>query len=213
MNKIDQAKYYQIYTKLKNDIINNNLKPNFPLVESDLCQQFGASRTPIRQSLQQLERDGFVEYIPNKGMFVSQLQIIDILEIYRLREVLDPLAIELCFLGSLPSLIEQMEQTLNAQMRAFQQNDYYTYILSDCSFHRAYVDACSNQKLRVYLNRLIDDSFRFSQYSRDSSERSTASIAYHTKILDAVKAEDVVSAKDAVRQHMIEIRNYYKSMV
>jgi len=74
---------------LKRRIINNSLTPNEPLNERVLSEELKISKTPIREALQQLEKEGLVENVPHKGSFVSRVSVQDIREIFEVREILE----------------------------------------------------------------------------------------------------------------------------
>lgn len=204
------SKAIQLYTQLKEQILRNELKPNEFLSENRICEQYHVSRTPVHQALQELIRMGFANAIPNKGVFVSELHIIDAIEIYRLREVLDPVAIEICMQDESVAVIAGMQDSLNLQKQYIAAGDYQMYLRADLDFHRCYLNNCPNQRLKTFLTQLSDDSMRFSSYARDDQMRAGMSIEQHEKILDAMQKCDIEAAKKAARDHMIEVREYFK---
>lgn len=204
-----ESKQTQIYTQLKERILCMDYPPNSILNEQKLCNDFQVSKTPVRQVLQKLVTDGFVEYFPGKGMFVSQICLIDALEIYRIREVLDPLAIESCMLNS-ADLHRILKKYLELQKTYLADNQYKQYLRMDREFHRSYMEACANERLKVVLKQLSDASFRFSNCSNNDVERAKMSILQHQEIVTAVEACDMERAKEAVRRHMVEVREYLK---
>lgn len=204
-------KYMRVYIALKADILENRLPPDAPLVEVELCERFGISRTPVRQALQELERDGLLEYVPNKGMFVSQLKIVDALEIYRIREALDPLAVEISYLDSPQHLLSALETSLEQQNQHIQAGDYHNYLRADMEFHQAYTRNCTNRRLGAFLSHLVNDSLRFSNYAYGDVERAKISITQHQEIVDALRQGDLMAAKEAVRSHMELVREYFKA--
>ena len=80
----------QVYQKLKAQIINNEIAPNSYLDEKALCQSLGVSRTPVREALARLERDGLVVFVPRRGVMVSELSLPTILELIHIRKVMEP---------------------------------------------------------------------------------------------------------------------------
>ncbi len=95
-SKLSEGRFRQasveIYTRIKQMIIDWELKPNEQLVEQVLAKRFSASRTPIREALQRLAQDGFVKILPRRGARVSQLSINDIQDIFQIREALEGMA-------------------------------------------------------------------------------------------------------------------------
>ena len=82
----------RVYSSVKEAILSLNLKPGSPLVEDELAGQLGTSKTPVRDALLALERDGLVTKIPYKGTYVSELTEDDAVEIFQLRSALEGLA-------------------------------------------------------------------------------------------------------------------------
>ena len=78
-----------VYENLKKRVINHSMKPGDALNESVLSKELKISKTPIREALQQLEKEGFIENIPGKGAFVSRISFQDIRELFEIREILE----------------------------------------------------------------------------------------------------------------------------
>ncbi len=83
------------YHAIKAAILSLKLKPGDPLVESDLAQQLGISKTPVRDALLELEREGFVTKVPFKGTYVTEITLKDVREVFQVRAVLEGLAARL----------------------------------------------------------------------------------------------------------------------
>jgi len=84
-----KSKKNLVYEKLKKRIIHHSLRPGEPIDESVLTKELKISKTPIGEAFQQLEQEGFIENIPGRGCFVSQISIQDIKELFEIREILE----------------------------------------------------------------------------------------------------------------------------
>jgi DNA-binding GntR family transcriptional regulator len=95
---IDSPKYKQhlAYDYLKESIISGKFPPNKPLIERELCDTLGVSRTPVREALRRLSSDGFVDFVPGRGTVVTRLTMDDMVHVYELKEALDKMAVKLC---------------------------------------------------------------------------------------------------------------------
>ena len=82
-------KKVQVYESLKRRIIDCELVPGLPINEADFATDLGVSKTPIREALRQLERDGFVDSIPGRGSTISHITSSDIREIFEIREIIE----------------------------------------------------------------------------------------------------------------------------
>ncbi|HDH86475.1 MAG TPA: GntR family transcriptional regulator, partial [Desulfobacteraceae bacterium] len=78
-----------IYERLKEDIIDLKYRFGQKIVDNEIASQFGVSRTPIRETLSKLERDGFVKKIPNVGYFINRISIQDIKDLYFVRGIIE----------------------------------------------------------------------------------------------------------------------------
>src|SRR5690606_10767984 len=86
---------HQAYEQLKNLILDGELRPGEPMREQQLAERTGTSRTPVREALHELAREGLVRLVPGRGAFVAEISIPDLLELFQLRDVLEPYAARL----------------------------------------------------------------------------------------------------------------------
>jgi DNA-binding GntR family transcriptional regulator len=89
-------KLVEAYEKLKKAIIDYEFPPGKLLIERELCELIGVSRTPVREALRRLSSDGFVDFVPGRGTVVTRLTKEDMIHIYELKEALDKMAVKLC---------------------------------------------------------------------------------------------------------------------
>ena len=89
------SKKQRAYNGIKDMIIKGKLKKETPLVERQLCDILGISRTPVREALRELAKDGLVEIIDGKGVYVKKLDFRDMVEIFEVREALEGMSIRL----------------------------------------------------------------------------------------------------------------------
>lgn len=115
------------YHKMKEWIINGDLPADTILVERQLCDMLGLSRTPVRSALQELAKDGYVLTAPGRGMMVSRVQIDDVIEIFEIRRSLDTLALELFMKSGRTEIVPQMRQTVDDMRTALEKNDYQAF--------------------------------------------------------------------------------------
>ena len=142
-----KSKHDYAYRKLKEWIIQGVLPPDTILVERQLCEMLGLSRTPIRSALQELSKDGFVLNAPGRGMMVTRVQIEDVIEIFEIRRSLDILALELFMKNDHPDIVVQMRRTVEQMREALDQDDYQAFIHADNQFHELYSHNSGNRRL------------------------------------------------------------------
>jgi len=205
---VQENKYEQAYKIIKQNIINNTFRPNMMLVERRLSEALNISRTPIRQVLQQLANEGFVEYVANKGMFVTGFNVLDALEIYTIREALDPLMLEGCYINNYDIVLKKLGDALNLQIYSLNKKDPREYVWSDLEFHNVYINYCSYKRLQSFMLSMLEHVKRFA-YMQDDPERAELSKEQHKAIFEAYKQKDIEEAKKLLKGHMSSVKQYF----
>ena len=189
------------YDYLKNGIINNLFKPGEPLSENSITNDINISTTPIREAIQKLEEEGFVEIIPRRGAFVSRISPNDIKDIFVVREIIE--------IGSIGFAIKKMDKNklkrlrkrlVSGSKKITQKNENYKY--AD-DIHLYILECTGNQRLFQLYTKLLDHILRIrNQLYYHDTNPSFQSFAEHIEIVDALLAEDQLKAENAVRRHL-----------
>lgn len=190
------------YAAIKKAILSVQLKPGIPLVETQLAQELGISKTPVRAALEELEREGFVTRILFKGTYVTEVTIKDLTEVFQLRAVLEGLAARLATPLFSPPDLDMIEKSLTAAETALAEGH-----LSLCSelgkkLHDAIIDKADSQRLNMIIRNLDDHVQRFRAISDQRSGRLNKSAKQHRRILDALREQDPDAAEQAMRDHL-----------
>src|SRR5438874_5375740 len=144
------------YTKLKNMIYCGRLRPGQRLVEVDLSRALSISRIPLRECLVRLESEGLVRRVPNRATFVEEFSPVDVLEMYSMRLVLEPLAARLAALQVNSALVRRLYQLCDQMTRDTNAKNWAELDRTDYQFHHTIVRACKHQRLfRSYENSHI----------------------------------------------------------
>ncbi len=205
-----QNKAQQAYETIKELIISNKLPPDTMLVERQLSEMLGISRTPIRAALQELENDGFVVSYPGKGMMVSHLAVDDIVDIYELRKSLDPLALSLFMRRDLEDEKAKMRELLEEMERYCAEGDLEAYSRCDNAFHDCYIFNTGNRRLDR-INEMISDQVHriLNSLSALDREQVDVSIKAHRAIMAAIDAGDEKRATGLVKEHISQSLDRY----
>ncbi len=203
------SKHDYAYQALKNWIKDGELSPGTIIVERQICDMLGLSRTPVRSALQELAKEGFLDLAPGRGMMVSKLQLEDIVEIYQLREVMDVLALELFMKIHNSKIIEEMRETVDDLSRALESEDYDAFVYADNKFHDLYSSHCGNKRLQKIWTDLTEQYQRVAVQIADDREWCKKTYGAHAAIMDQVEAGDAQKAADLLRQHMQDAREYH----
>jgi len=203
-----------VYENLKNRIITNSLKPGEPLNEGILSEDLKMSKTPVREALQQLEKEGFIENIPGKGAFVSRISIQDIRELFEIREILECGVIRRAATRVDPEKVEAVKKKFVSSESAGKKVSPGHFKSGD-EVHSFIFEAFGNNRLIEIYRRLQDHVVRNRIYFFDQShpDRSEESFKEHLEILDALEAQDPVRAEIAVREHLRNSVEFLKKII
>ena len=193
------------YAAIKEAILTLQLEPGAPLVESDLAASLGISKTPVRDALQELEREGFVARVPFTGTYVTEVTAKDISEIFQLRAVLEGLAAQLAATAFTDEELDRIAEDLDAAESALQQGNLPLCSARGRSLHRAIIDKANNERLVGIIHNLDDHLQRFRVMSDQISGRLDISCQEHRRILQALYERDPVAAEKAVRAHLSSV--------
>jgi DNA-binding GntR family transcriptional regulator len=203
-----------VYENLKSRIIKNLISPGEPLSEGVLSKELKISKTPIREALQQLEKEGFIESVPAKGAFVSMISIQDIRELFEIREVLECEVIRRAALKADPQKVEAIRDKF-VSSESDSKKASAGHFKSGDEVHAFIFETFGNKRLKEIYRRLQDHIVRsrIHFFNQSPSGRSEEAFKEHLEILDALKARDPVRAEKAVRDHLQNSLEYIRKMM
>ena len=204
----------KVLQRLRKDIVANVLKPGQFLSERELSEELKISKTPIREAIQMLYKEGFVEFLPQKGCFVSHVTFNDIRDIFQIREAIEGIACrdaaKRCDLGKLDAF-EREFKSLTPDTGDGIESDYEASRVLGTRFHRFLIESTGNQRLiEIATNanfhlRRVAAIYAF-QYPPGVLDQIYAE---HLDILEAVKAGNGKQAEALMRAH---IRNFMATL-
>ena len=192
----------RVYTTIKEAILDLKLQPGSPLVEDELARQLGTSKTPVRDALFTLERDGLVTKIPYKGTYVSEISLKDATEIFELRAVLEGLAARLAAAAFGPAELAEGQRLLDAADAARERGDREAASQMGARFHWLILEQAENRRLKPILAKLEEQLRRLRRLSDLRQGRLEKSAREHRAILDALRAGDAFATEAAMRNHL-----------
>ncbi len=193
------------YTAIKNAILTLTLEPGSSLIETDLAQDLGISKTPVRDALLALEQEGFVTRVPFKGTYVTEITHTDLVEIFQLRAVLEGLAAHQSTLLFSQDELDQIETKLGESEAALAEGDLGLCSRLGQTIHAAIINQAENRRL-VSITRNLDDHLRrFRAMSDQLTGRPHKSIREHRRILAALRQRDPDAAERAMRGHLFSV--------
>lgn len=198
----------RVFQKLRDDILKSEYQENEELRESTLGKKLGVSRTPVREALRQLELEGLVKIIPNKGAYVTGITGKDVKDIYLIRSLLEGLCARWATEHITEEQIEKLEEILllsefHAQKKQKDTPDQVVEL--DGKFHEVLYEA-SNSRI---LEHVLSDFHKYVQMARQASvgreHRVEKSIQEHREILEAIKAKDAKRAEQLANEHILKV--------
>lgn len=209
MNKPESLQPVSMYEKLRLAIVSGELRPNEPLIEADLAEKYGTSRTPVREGLQRLSADGLLVR-RKRGWAVRELSASEVRENYEVRAVLEGLAAR--FAADRGTDEERQHiMTLHQRRCALVAPDASTRVSTNRNFHEAIFSAAHNDRLRhqifmagnFYLTRRVALQTHDDVYERAQHE--------HDVIAQAILDCDGDAADRAMQLHIMNAFNTWLS--
>ncbi len=192
----------QIFNKLRNRILKGEYKEGELLQEIKISELFGVSRTPVREALKQLELEGLVTMLPNKGAKVSAISDTDIKDIYDIRCLIEGLAARWAAEKITDEQLENMRKILDLAEFYTLKNDINSIAEQDNRFHKALYEACSSK----YLQHILIDFHQYSQQARlksfSNSNRAKYALEEHKAIFYALEQRDAQKAEICANRHV-----------
>lgn len=190
------------YDAIKKAILEFRFKPGDALVEADLSKQLNISKTPVRDALTRLEREGLVTKVAYTGTYVSEITKQSVMEIFEIRAVLEGLAARQATPNFTANDLNFAEQLLNRQGEMLASGDLSGAADANRQFHALIVQHSNNQHLRSMLANLDDHVQRIRVLSKTQRGAQSTSVKEHQQVLDAIRAGDAVGAESAMKDHL-----------
>lgn len=191
------------FNRIREDILLGKYETNEELREVTLGKELGVSRTPVREALRQLELEGLVRIIPNKGAYVTGISPKDIQDIYVIRSYLEGLCARWAAKLITKEQLGELEEIVYlAQFHSSKGNFEQVFEL-DNKFHIELYNACGSEILKHTLSEYHHYLERIRKITLSREERVQASTKEHEAILYAIKSGDADLAEKLANEHMI----------
>ena len=219
MNELFKINDYEllsrkVYRILKDRIIKEEFKQGGKLLEKNIAEQLGVSRTPVREALRELAAEGFVEITPNQGIILNNVSFEEIWDILQIRGVLEGMAAKITAKKLSTDKIEKFNKIID-QMKYYVSNnsnskeDILRFSKLDSEFHNLILSICGNRWLTQILHNLKNHIEKYRIRSFSIPGTFSKSLKEHCKILDVMKKGDSELAEKLSRIHM---GNAYKNI-
>ena len=191
-----------VFNTLRVAILKGELEPGERLMEIQLAERLGVSRTPIREAIRKLELEGLVLMIPRKGAEVAKISEKSLRDVLEVRRSLEELAAELACQRMDAEALKDLEDAQKAFIQAVESGETMTMAEADEHFHDVIYMGTDNTRLVQILNNLREQMYRYRlEYIKDAEKRQIL-LVEHESILRAIRSRHVAEAKEAVRAHI-----------
>ncbi len=187
---------------LRSAIRNGILEPGERLMEVQLAEELGISRTPVREAIRKLEQEGYVIMMPRRGTYVSSVSVNDIKEIFEIRSALESLSTGLAARRIEPDELEKLRALLTEIEGHIERKDIDKIVETDIEFHGLLYQVSRNERLVTIISNLKEQLARFRTLSMSYPGRLQETLEEHRAMVEAIAANDVEAARDAAERHM-----------
>lgn len=192
----------QIFEKIRQDIMDGKYKKGDSLIEQKLAEEFGVSRTPVREAMRQLEFDGLVKSIPNRGVFVNGITHQDIKDIYQIRQRIEGLAAVWAVQKMTEDEMEELQNIYDLMEFYTEKGNINKVAELNTHFHEVIFKAAKSKFLK---NTLINFQ-AYIQWARHASikieGRAQAALKEHKAIVEAFRKKDESLAERLIMEHV-----------
>ncbi len=185
---------------LSTAIIERRLKPGERLIETDLAERFGVSKSPIREAFRLLEQEGLVASYPRRGVTVAEIDRRDIEELYAIRVFLCRLQVRLVAANATETQLKDLGEAFEAMRVAVDRRSVKACFDANIAFHDRLGEIADNRKLTQILTMLGKQTLRFRFLSLTLPERLEQSLERHASLLEALKLRDAEAAELAMTE-------------
>lgn len=206
MLEIDQQEYIPlrdvVFNTLRQAIIKGDLQPGERLLEIQLADKLGVSRTPVREAIRKLELEGLVTMMPRRGATVSGITIKHLKDVLEIREALEELAMELACKRMTKEQLQELRK--EEKLLSSKENSDNAFELSDIDekFHELIYQSTGNERLIQMLANLREQMYRYRLEYMKAKDKRKKLMAEHARIIKAIEAGNAAEGRLAIREHI-----------
>lgn len=192
-----------VYGRLRDLIFSNALRAGQKLVDRDLAEQLGVSRTPVREALGRLAMTGLVEARTRRGYYVSTFSAQQVTDLYELRKMLEVHAVKLATKNSLPSHLHEFDGILaDLEKLSSDPKDHARAVRLDLEIHELIARASGNASLHQAIQNVLDKVMCFIWVETSNREALAAAHRQHQALLHMIKEKDAEGAAELIAMHV-----------
>ena len=191
-----------VFHTLRRAILMGELEPGERLMELQLTEKLGVSRTPIREAIRKLELEGLVVMVPRKGAAVARITKKDLLDVLEVRCSLEELAVDLACERISEEALQQLEHSMKEFQESFSGEDITIIAERDIQFHDIIFEATNNRRLIQMVSNLQEQMYRYRIEHLKNPDTYSQILQEHEEILFCLQKRKKEEEKAAIRRHI-----------
>ncbi|WFD10128.1 GntR family transcriptional regulator [Tepidibacter hydrothermalis] len=197
-----------VFEYLRESILKGKLEPAQRLMEVQLAEQLGVSRTPVREAIRKLELEGLVVMLPRKGAYVADVSLKDIIEVLEIRGALEGLAASVAAERMTDEHLEKLELISYQFKKSLENGDIDMMVQKDIELHDLIFNSTNNQKLIQINNSLREQVYRFRVTYISDHDTSKNLVKEHEEIIEAIYNRNSKNAMQRATTHIENAQNF-----
>lgn len=196
----------RVLQRLREDIITGKFQQGEELRETAVGEAYGVSRTPVREALRQLELEGLITVIPNKGACVEGVSAKDVLDIYEIRSRLEGLCARWATQNISGEQMDRMDEAVYMAEFHYRRSHFDKMAEIDSSFHEIMYEASGSRRLQHILSDFHQYIYPVRKMSMAANNRGQASIGEHRQIVEAIRGGNEDLAEQLLSKHILNAK-------
>ena len=190
---------------IRQAISRGDLKPGQRLVESDIAEQMGISRAPVREALRQLETEGLVVSEPHRGTFVTEISATDLWEIYTLRAAIESLAVRIVTEKASAEMLAQLQQAVADMAQAAREGDLARLAALDMAFHETLCRASGHSRLLAIWLSMTTQISTFVDLTSILCLPADEVVRLHTEVVEHIQNGRAEEAGQSLARYILDV--------
>jgi GntR family transcriptional regulator, rspAB operon transcriptional repressor len=195
-----------IYQLLKTDILGLKLEPGRNLSEKEISERYEVSRTPVREAFLKLSQEGLLEIYPQKGTFVSLIDLTIVEEARFMREQLEKAVVRLACDNYSKEYLFELETNLRMQELCTEEKNYNKLFDLDEQFHGSIFEGCSKKRIWLTIQQMNSDFSRIRMLRLSTNYDWEDILSTHQEIVQSIKTNNADQAENVMKKHLTLIQ-------
>jgi DNA-binding GntR family transcriptional regulator len=213
LSKKDKFLREQVYKRLKNNVLDGNWPPNTRLVEEKLAADMGTSRTPVREAIQKLEKEGLIQKLPRGGFAVGSVTAEEVEEVFGIRAILETYAAYLAASRATEQDIVALEELVKQEEEALGKKDADEIVRLNTLFHDTLYKTARSEKLLNVVDELRDFIHRYRVICFSNEKMALTAVRDHWTMIAAMKANNPKAVQKTMHKFFIRAKGFVKRKV